>query len=161
MNDVMSAGIHRWWKKRFIEKLDPYPGTQLLDVAGGTGDIAFRFLDHVAEANKLLGNTADQSKVTICDINENMLRVGEQRAAKRGLTAVDPIYGRNRIEWVAGDAMRLPFANESFDAYTIAFGIRNVVDIPCALREAHRVLKPGGVFSCLEFSRVTNPFLER
>lgn len=153
MNDVMSAGVHRLWKNYFIQKLNPMPGTQLLDVAGGTGDIAFRFIDHFRAREK----STSPSSVTICDINENMLKVGEKRAAQQNYVNCDAM----KINWVVGDAQHLPFADEQFDAYTIAFGIRNVVDVQQALNDAHRVLKPGGVFSCLEFSKVTNPLLER
>lgn len=150
MNDVMSGGIHRLWKCYFIRKLDPHPGTKLLDVAGGTGDIAFRFLDYIKENNQ---GDVEGASVTVCDINAEMLSEGRKRAQIKGLD--DPSI----IQWVEGDAMKLPFESASFDAYTIAFGIRNVVDIRKALKEAHRVLRPGGVFHCLEFSHVTNPFL--
>lgn len=152
MNDVMSAGIHRIWKDHFISRLDPEPGVHLLDVAGGTGDISFRFLDFIKKRNK--GSLGD-SHVTVCDINGNMLKEGERRAKNLGYD--DP----NLMTWVEGDAMNLPFESNTFDAYTIAFGIRNVVNIPLAVKEAYRVLKPGGVFHCLEFSKVTNPLLEK
>jgi demethylmenaquinone methyltransferase/2-methoxy-6-polyprenyl-1,4-benzoquinol methylase len=143
MNDLMSGGIHRLWKRQLIERLSPRPGQQLLDVAGGTGDIACRFLDHAG---------ADSS-VTVCDINEAMLRRGRDRAIDEGrLTG---------IRWVVGDAERLPVADASADAYTIAFGLRNVTDIDAALTEARRALKPGGRFLCLEFSHVAVPLLSR
>lgn len=145
MNDAMSFGIHRIWKNIFVSALNPSPGTRLLDVAGGTGDIAFRFLDH---------NPGDKSShVTVCDINQNMLDVGAQRAKNLG-------YAPESISFIQGDAQDLSsFPDASFDAYTIAFGIRNVVKIDQALKEAYRVLRPGGRFLCLEFSHVDNPVL--
>lgn len=148
MNDVMSVGIHRLWKTHFIHKLRPYPSAQLLDVAGGTGDISFKFLQHIKHHYGSLSG----AKATVCDINEKMLREGQKR--------VDSTHKLN-IDWVVGDAMNLPFDSDSFDCLTIAFGIRNVVNIEKALSEFHRVLKPGGVFTCLEFSHVTNPVLSR
>lgn len=141
MNDVMSAGVHRVWKNSLINSLNPRPNMKLLDVAGGTGDIAFRFLEASA------GGT-----VTVCDINDEMLHVGTQRAADKGYS--------DRAEFVCGDAMRLPFPDRSMDAYTIAFGIRNVTDVFKALQEAYRVLKPGGKFFCLEFSPIVVPILQ-
>ncbi|MEM7498710.1 MAG: bifunctional demethylmenaquinone methyltransferase/2-methoxy-6-polyprenyl-1,4-benzoquinol methylase UbiE [Pseudomonadota bacterium] len=140
MNDLMSGGVHRLWKDAMVNWLAPKPGWQVLDVAGGTGDIAFR----VAEAMRGAGH------VTVCDLTEAMLEEGRARAEKRGLPGLD---------WVVGDAMALPFPARSFDAYTIAFGIRNVTRVEDALSEAHRVLKPGGRFLCLEFSRVPVPLL--
>ena len=140
MNDVMSVGVHRLWKDSFINSLNPRPGMHLLDVAGGTGDIAFRFLD-----------AAKGATVTVCDINAEMLRVGRRRSFDRGVEA--------QSEFVCGDAMQLPIADRSVDAYTIAFGIRNVTRIPQALDEAYRVLKPGGRFLCLEFSPDVVPLL--
>jgi len=142
MNDVMSAGVHRLWKDYFVNKINPSRDLKLLDVAGGTGDIAFRFLDRGG------------GSVVVCDINKSMLGVGEDRAAERG-------YRDNQIQWVEGDAQALSFEDNSFDCYTIAFGIRNVVKIEEALREARRVLKPGGRFLCLEFSKVTVPGLDQ
>jgi demethylmenaquinone methyltransferase/2-methoxy-6-polyprenyl-1,4-benzoquinol methylase len=142
MNDLMSGGVHRLWKTAMIDWLMPRQGQHLLDVAGGTGDIAFRFLDHVK------GN----GKVTVLDINHAMLSVGQDRAIDQGR-----LHG---LEWVNGDAQSLPLPDKSVDAYTIAFGIRNVTDIPLALREAYRVLKPGGRFLCLEFSTVSTPILK-
>ncbi len=141
MNDLMSGGVHRLWKQALIDWLAPRPGMRLLDLAGGTGDIAFRFLD------RLHGN----GHVTVCDMTEAMLDEGIRRAAKQGIANID---------WVCGDAMRLPFADRNFDACTIAFGIRNVTRIEDALAEAYRVLRPGGRFLCLEFSHVTIPALE-
>ena len=130
MNDLMSAGMHRLWKDRFVAKVKPRPGERILDMAGGTGDIAFRM-------------AARGALVTVSDINPDMLEVGMERAAKR---AIDGLI------WQVENAETLSFPNRQFDAYTIAFGIRNVTDISAALREAHRVLKRGGRFYCLEFS---------
>lgn len=141
MNDVMSAGVHRLWKNSLIDSINPRAGMRLLDVAGGTGDIAFRFLE-----------AAQKSHVTVCDINVEMLRVGESRAEKKGYA--------DRCKFVCGDAMNLPFPDRSMDAYTIAFGIRNVTRIEDALKEAYRVLKPGARFHCLEFSPAVVPVLQ-
>ena len=135
MNDAMSAGMHRSWKDRFVRRVNPREGDQVLDMAGGTGDIAFRL-------------AARGASVTVADINPAMLEVGMDRAAKRGITG---------LVWSEANAEVLTFPNRFFDAYTIAFGIRNVTDIPAALREAHRVLKRGGRFFCLEFSTTTWP----
>lgn len=140
MNDAMSLGIHRLWKNRLIEKLRPYPGQKLLDVGGGTGDIAFKYLD------------AGGDDVTVFDINDEMLAVGRDRAIDRGLLS--------GIRWMQGNAEELPFEDATFDAYTIAFCIRNVTHIDKALSEAKRVLKPGGHFLCLEFSKVVLPGLD-
>ncbi len=139
MNDLMSAGLHRLWKDSFIDWLAPRKNTHLLDVAGGTGDIAFRFFKR----------TKGQATVTILDRNENMLKEGKRRAI------VGKIEGD--LWWVCGDAMKLPFENEVFDYYTISFGIRNVLDIKRCLSEAFRVLRPGGRIMILEFSKVENP----
>jgi demethylmenaquinone methyltransferase/2-methoxy-6-polyprenyl-1,4-benzoquinol methylase len=141
MNDLMSAGVHRAWKARFIRDLAPRPHETLLDVAAGTGDIA-------AGWRKAGGGPA-----LLCDINEAMLSQGRDRAIDRGR-----ISG---LSWAVGNAEQLPFPDRSFDAYTIAFGLRNVTDIDAALREAHRVLKPGGRFFCLEFSHLAVPPLQR
>ncbi len=135
MNDAMSGGMHRVWKDRFVRRVKPRSGERILDMAGGTGDIAFRLARSGAE-------------VTVADINPAMLDVGKQRAAKRGLTG---------LEWSEQNAETLTFADRTFDAYTISLGIRNVTDIPAALREAHRSLKRGGRFFCLEFSTVEWP----
>jgi demethylmenaquinone methyltransferase/2-methoxy-6-polyprenyl-1,4-benzoquinol methylase len=142
MNDLMSGGIHRLWKSTLIDLLRPRPGMNLVDVAGGTGDIALRFL----------GRAGEGAKVTVCDINEQMVRVGRDRAIDRGVL--------EGIAWVVGDAEKLPLADRSADAYTIAFGLRNVTRIDAALAEARRVLKPGGRFFCLEFSHVVLPGLK-
>ena len=143
MNDLMSAGLHRLWKDSFIDWLAPRKNTHLLDVAGGTGDIAFRFSK----------KTKNQAKVTILDRNENMLNEGKRRL-NVGQIAPD-------LEWVCGDAMNLPFKNEIFDYYTISFGIRNVLDLKKCLSEALRVLKPGGRVMILEFSKVENETLNK
>ncbi|KAM8797652.1 2-methoxy-6-polyprenyl-1,4-benzoquinol methylase, mitochondrial [Eudromia elegans] len=177
MNDSMSLGIHRVWKDVLLHKMNPSPGTLLLDVAGGTGDIAFRFINYVRsvrecqlqrklkhhqnlswqeiadsyqeEAVKPLGD----SQVVVCDINKEMLKVGRQKAQHLGYS--------EGLSWVVGNAEELPFGDEKFDVYTVAFGIRNVTHIDLALQEAYRVLKPGGRFLCLEFSQVNNPLLSR
>lgn len=145
MNDLMSGGLHRLWKDAMITALNPPRGDQpfaLLDVAGGTGDIAFR-------AAKTAGNGF---KATVCDINAEMLGVGRARAEQQ-------ILG-DRVGFVEGNAEALPFADRGHDAYTIAFGIRNVPRIEAALGEAYRVLRPGGRFLCLEFSSVDVPGLD-
>lgn len=143
MNDLMSVGVHRLWKDAFVDWLNPQPGMAVLDVAGGTGDIAFR----IAERTASRGASA---KITICDINFEMLSQGTLRAQ-----AKNP-----NIAWVCGDAENLPVTDGSQDAYTIAFGIRNTTHYEKVLAEAYRVLKPGGRFMCLEFSRVTAPGLD-
>jgi demethylmenaquinone methyltransferase/2-methoxy-6-polyprenyl-1,4-benzoquinol methylase len=140
MNDLMSLGIHRLWKSEFIDWLRPRAEMSLLDVAGGTGDIAFRFLERGG------------GHVTVCDLTEEMVSVGRDRAIDRGI-----ISG---VDWTVGDAEALPFEDSSFDAYSIAFGLRNVTHIDAALREARRVLKPGGRFLCLEFSKLAWSWLE-
>ena len=145
MNDLMSLGLHRAWKDALITALDPpkrHPFA-LLDVAGGTGDIAFRALDAGGE----------ETRVTVCDINPDMLDVGRERAGRHPLGDL--------ITFTEGNAEALPFADRSFDAVTIAFGIRNVPRIDVALKEAFRVLKIGGKFLCLEFSAVDVPGLDR
>ena len=142
MNDLMSGGIHRLWKAALVDWLAPRPGQLLLDVAGGTGDIARRFL----------AKAGGGARVVVCDLTPAMVAVGRDRAIDRGITA--------GIDWVAGDALALPIAGASVDAYTIAFGLRNVADIDKALAEARRVLKPGGRFLCLEFSQVVLPVLK-
>jgi len=139
MNDLMSAGVHRLWKGAFLDWLHPRPGMRLLDVGGGTGDIAFRFRERGG------------GPVVVCDINEQMLRVGRDRAVDRGILG--------GVDWVCGNAERLPVADASVDAYTIAFCLRNVTRIDAAIAEARRVLRPGGRFLCLEFSHVTLPAL--
>ncbi|XP_070760984.1 2-methoxy-6-polyprenyl-1,4-benzoquinol methylase, mitochondrial [Enoplosus armatus] len=177
MNDAMSLGIHRVWKDMLLHVMHPQPGTRLLDVAGGTGDIAFRFLEYVRYQQERQKRRAvrsmqtpswqdisnnystededgsQESRAVVCDINKEMLKVGKQKADSMGVSA--------GLSWVVGDAEELPFDDDQFDIYTIAFGIRNVTHIDQALQEALRVLKPGGRFMCLEFSKVTNPVLAR
>jgi demethylmenaquinone methyltransferase/2-methoxy-6-polyprenyl-1,4-benzoquinol methylase len=143
MNDVMSLGVHRWWKDQFLQKIAPKKEEKFIDVAGGTGDIALR----------LLNKSKPDSEITICDINLAMLEQGRARAVDQGV-----IKG---LQWVCGTAENLPFPNASFDVYTIAFGLRNVTTKEVALKEALRVLKPGGRFYCLEFSKVNHPFLQK
>jgi demethylmenaquinone methyltransferase/2-methoxy-6-polyprenyl-1,4-benzoquinol methylase len=135
MNDAMSGGMHRLWKDRFVRRVKPRGHEQILDMAGGTGDIAFRMAESGAA-------------ITVADINPAMLEVGMERAQKRGIDG---------LVWTEANAESLTFPDRFFDAYTIAFGIRNVTDIPAALKEAHRVLRRGGRFFCLEFSTVTWP----
>jgi demethylmenaquinone methyltransferase/2-methoxy-6-polyprenyl-1,4-benzoquinol methylase len=142
MNDAMSLGIHRVWKEAMMDWLAPRPGQRLLDVAGGTGDIAFRFLDRAGEA-----------RATVLDLTEAMLAAGRQRAEAGNLG--------DRLDWVVGDAMALPFDDNSFDVYTISFGIRNVTRPEDALAEAYRVLRPGGRLMVLEFSQVPNALMRQ
>ena len=146
MNDLMSAGMHRIWKEDLVTQINPPKSNtmfRLLDVAGGTGDIAMRTMKRGG-----LGSSA-----VICDISPEMLNVGRRRVADANLA--------DKIELVEGNAEMLPLDNLRFDAYSIAFGIRNVTDIPKAISEAFRVLKPGGHFVCLEFSKCTVPMLDR
>jgi demethylmenaquinone methyltransferase/2-methoxy-6-polyprenyl-1,4-benzoquinol methylase len=150
MNDLMSAGIHRIWKDAMVEWLNPQPGWNSIDVAGGTGDIAFRIVE-MARSRSLKGSGGGDAAVTVCDINEKMVGEGKRRAETKGEDA---------IAWTVGDAEALPVPDASFDSYTIAFGIRNVTHIEKALAEARRVLKPGGRFLCLEFSQVDVPGLD-
>jgi len=142
MNDVMSGGVHRLWKDAMMDWLAPRPGQRLLDVAGGTGDVAFRFLKR-----------APDSRATVCDMTESMLVEGRQRAEADSMAS--------RLDWMVGDAMTLPFADASFDVYTISFGIRNVTRVQDALSEAYRVLRPGGRLMVLEFSQLPNPLLQK
>lgn len=135
MNDAMSGGMHRLWKGRFVRRVRPREGETILDMAGGTGDIAFRMAPSGAA-------------ITVADINPDMLACGIERASERGIDG---------LVWTEANAETLQFPDRFFDAYTIAFGIRNVTDIPAALREAHRVLKRGGRFFCLEFSTTQWP----
>jgi demethylmenaquinone methyltransferase/2-methoxy-6-polyprenyl-1,4-benzoquinol methylase len=144
MNDLMSAGVHRLWKSTMVDWLGPRPGQSIVDVGGGTGDIATRILARAGDG---------AGPVTVCDINHEMIAVGRDRAIDAGRL--------EGIQWVCGDAEKLPFPDMSFDAYTIAFCLRNVTRIDAALAEARRVLKPGGRFVCLEFSRVVAPVLDK
>ncbi len=143
MNDLMSVGIHRIWKDSMMDWLAPRPGQKLLDVAGGTGDVAFRFLKRAGAG----------ARATVLDMTESMLIAGQQRAEADSLS--------DALTWVVGDAMALPFPDNSFDVYTISFGIRNVTRIPDALREAYRVLRPGGRLMVLEFSQIPVPMLQK
>lgn len=135
MNDAMSGGMHRLWKDRFVRRVKPQPGEAILDMAGGTGDIAFRMAERGAD-------------VTVADINQDMLDVGVERAMERGITG---------LVWSCQNAEQLDYIDRQFDAYTIVFGIRNVTHIDKALAEAHRVLKHGGRFYCMEFSTTEWP----
>jgi len=135
MNDAMSVGMHRLWKDKFVRRVKPRAGEAILDMAGGTGDIAFRM-------------AASGADITVSDINQDMLDVGIERAMERGLDG---------LVWSRQNAEELSFPDRFFDAYTIAFGIRNVTHIDRALAEAHRVLRYGGRFFCLEFSTTTWP----
>ncbi|WP_135081930.1 bifunctional demethylmenaquinone methyltransferase/2-methoxy-6-polyprenyl-1,4-benzoquinol methylase UbiE [Terasakiella sp. SH-1] len=146
MNDLMSMGVHRLWKNSMVDWLNPQAGWNCIDVGGGTGDIAFRIQDKVAKRG---GNC----HVTVTDINHEMLKVGRGRS-------VDA-HRLEGLSWLCGNAEKLPVPDNSMDCYTIAFCIRNVTDIPAALRDAHRILKPGGRFLCLEFSQVVMPILDK
>ncbi|KAF5281857.1 hypothetical protein FQR65_LT14501 [Abscondita terminalis] len=148
MNDTMSFGLHRIWKDVFMHRLGPTSGTKLLDVAGGTGDIAFRFINYVVS-----GKCQDDCHVTVLDINPSMLNVGKSRRDAGG-------FDSTLISFEEGDAERLPYEDNSFNAYTIAFGIRNCTNIDRVLSEAYRVLRPGGRFLCLEFSHLNEPTLQ-
>lgn len=143
MNDFMSMGIHRVWKDAMMDWLAPRPGQQLLDVAGGTGDIAFRFL---ARAGETAG-------ATVLDMTAPMLEEGRKRA--------EATQKSDQLGWVVGDAMALPFEDNRFDVYTISFGIRNVTRIEDALSEAYRVLRPGGRLMVLEFSQIPNELMQK
>lgn len=156
MNDVMSGGVHRLWKNHLIRRIRPKAGLHYLDVAGGTGDIAFRIKDYIDKRKnqrppaKSLSSAHDSS-FTLCDLNWDMLRVGRNRAINKGHL--------DDYDWITGNAETLPLEDNSVDVYTIAFGLRNVTRIDDGLKEAHRVLKSGGRFYCLEFSHVENPAL--
>ncbi|PGH27773.1 hypothetical protein AJ80_00561 [Polytolypa hystricis UAMH7299] len=156
MNDLMSLGIHRLWKDQFVRSLNPgsrylqdkpesEQGWNILDIAGGTGDIAFRMLDHATNINH-----DHHTRVTVADINPDMLAEGKKRSVET------PYYNTNRLSFMQANAQSIPsIPDNSVDLYTVAFGIRNFTDKQAALVEAFRVLKPGGVFACLEFSKVT------
>ena len=160
MNDLMSLGIHRLWKDHFVRSLNPgsclpaltadKPGWNILDIAGGTGDIAFRMLDHATNINHDM-----ETRVTISDINADMLAEGRKRSLDT------PYYNTKRLDFVEANAEHMPhIPDASVDLYTVVFGIRNFTDKQAALNEAYRVLKPGGVFACMEFSKVDNPVLD-
>ena len=198
MNDLMSAGLHRYWKDELLATTGlaaaagavrrsaasarrrrgsdeggmgdadeiassasassaSSPSLSVLDVAGGTGDVAFRFVDAAGCSERSLSSGRDEVNVTVCDINSEMLRVGERRARSR--YGNDLIDKSGALKFVQGDAQSLPFEDETFDLYTISFGLRNVTDVDAALKDALRVLKPGGRYLCLEFSRPPNPTL--
>ncbi|MFZ1470035.1 MAG: bifunctional demethylmenaquinone methyltransferase/2-methoxy-6-polyprenyl-1,4-benzoquinol methylase UbiE [Paracoccaceae bacterium] len=142
MNDLMSGGVHRLWKDAMMDWLAPRSGQRLLDVAGGTGDVAFRFLKRAPGASAV-----------VCDMTEPMLIAGRKRADAEKMA--------DRLDWVVGDAMALPFESNSFDVYTISFGIRNVTRIGDALAEAYRVLRPGGRLMVLEFSQIPNDLMQK
>ena len=150
MNDLMSGGIHRLWKNHLIRRIRPKAGLSYLDVAGGTGDIAFRIHDKIQSR---VQNTEKNTNITLCDLNWDMLRVGRDRAIDKG--------NIDKFQWVTGNAECLPVPDSSIDVYTIAFGLRNVTRIDDGLKEALRVLKPGGRFYCLEFSHVEDPLLSK
>ena len=147
MNDLMSAGIHRWWKSEMVAALKPRAGQRLLDVAGGTGDIALRALPRLLGKGEVM-----HAGAVVCDASAAMLAIGRARALDQGILA--------GIEWLCADAERLPVADRSVDLYTVGFGLRNVTHIDRALAEAHRVLRPGGRFMCLEFTPEITPFLQ-
>lgn len=178
MNDLMSGGVHRLWKNHLIRRIRPKAGLSYLDVAGGTGDIAFRIKEAIEKKQRIspslregLGEglkpdpKADiqhphlnpppigRGKIVLCDLNWDMLRVGRDRAVDKGYL--------DDFEWVTGNAEALPIPSNSVDVYTIAFGLRNVTRIDDGLKEAFRVLKPGGRFFCLEFSHVQNPVMSK
>ncbi len=147
MNDAMSGGMHRLWKDQFVRRVKPRAGEVILDMAGGTGDIAFRMVKSGAD-------------IVVADINQDMLDVGVERAMQRGIGAGSGEGGgesEGSLTWSCQNAEELSYPDKQFDAYTIAFGIRNVTHIDTALAEAHRVLKYGGRFFCLEFSTMTWP----
>lgn len=162
MNDLMSLGIHRLWKDHFVRSLNPgtplsarinnpdQKGWNILDIAGGTGDIAFRMLDHATNINHDI-----ETRVTISDINADMLAEGKKRSY------ATPYAGTSRLDFVEANAESMPhIPSNSIDLYTVVFGIRNFTDKQAALNEAYRVLKPGGVFACMEFSKVDNPLFD-
>ena len=150
MNDLMSLGIHRPWKDAFVRMIRPRPGLNYLDVAGGTGDIAFRIRKKIEKSGK---SSDSDTQITLLDLNPNMLSVGRDRAMNTGEGLA--------FNWICGNAEYLPLEDSSQDVYTIAFGLRNVTHIDTALKEALRVLKPGGRFFCLEFSHVQIPVLDK
>jgi demethylmenaquinone methyltransferase/2-methoxy-6-polyprenyl-1,4-benzoquinol methylase len=156
MNDLMSGGLHRLWKDALVRRMNPKAGQHLLDVAGGTGDVALRChkkaqaQSRLREAQSSRANI-NKTQITVCDINPSMLKHGKAKALDQGVMD---------ITWVTGDAENLPFADSSIDTYSIAFGLRNVTRIDQAMREAARVLKPGGRFFCMEFSPGVTPRLK-
>lgn len=149
MNDLMSGGVHRLWKAAAMDWIAPRDGQVLLDVAGGTGDLSRLFLARIAEKG---GTGPLNARAIVCDINESMIAAGQEKSLDQG--ELD-----SGLEWIVGDAEALPLPDASVDVYTIGFGLRNVTDKDKALAEAHRVLRPGGRFLCLEFSTVALPLL--
>ncbi|MEI9964426.1 MAG: class I SAM-dependent methyltransferase [Caulobacteraceae bacterium] len=147
MNDLMSGGVHRIWKDMTAARLNPQPGELIIDCAGGTGDLARRFARMARRAKGRRGGV--DARILVCDFDAEMVAAGRARG------------GEPEIAWAVGDAQRLPLPDACADAYVIGFGLRNVTDIPQALREARRVLKPGGRFLCLEFSRPTAEALRK
>ena len=147
MNDLMSGGVHRLWKDAAAAKLNPRPGETILDVAGGTGDMARRYSKMARRAQERRGG--EDASVIVLDYNAEMILAGVEKG------------GEPEMQWTVGDAMSLPLPDASVDAYSISFGIRNVADIAVALSEARRVLKPGGRFMCLEFSRPTTEVIRK
>jgi len=147
MNDLMSGGVHRLWKDAAAAKLNPRPGETILDVAGGTGDMARRYSKLANRAQER--NGGEDASVIVLDYNAEMILAGVEKG------------GEPEMQWTVGDAMNLPLPDASVDAYSISFGIRNVADIAIALAEARRVLKPGGRFLCLEFSRPTTEVIRK
>jgi demethylmenaquinone methyltransferase/2-methoxy-6-polyprenyl-1,4-benzoquinol methylase len=152
MNDLMSAGVHRLWKSDTLARLNPQPGERLIDVAGGTGDIAKAFIERADKAGKRRGLSPSATAI-VCDINDAMLMAGKTRK--------DMAAFADRMDWVCGDAEALPFPDKCADAVTISFGIRNVANRDNALAEFRRVLKPGGRLAVLEFSHMTAPMLQK
>lgn len=147
MNDVMSFFSHRLWKEIFVNNLSPKPGMQIIDVAGGTGDIAIKIIERSY-------NMHPSPRVTVYDLTESMIEIGREKAINKGII--------DEINWVCGDAANMKnIDDESFDAYTISFGLRNVTKKQEALNEAFRVLRPGGKFMCMEFSKIRNPILDK
>ncbi len=151
MNDLMSGGVHRIWKSTLLDRLAPQPGQMLVDVAGGTGDVAIGFLKRAN--GRASSDKRPPASAVICDINYEMLAAGVDRSAAAPFTS--------QLTRICGDAQSLPLTNTTADAYTIAFGIRNVTDIDAALRDAYRVLRPGGRFVCLEFSHPITEGLQK
>ena len=147
MNDLMSGGVHRLWKDAAAAKLNPRPGETILDVAGGTGDMARRYSKMARRAQERRGG--EDASVIVLDYNTEMILAGVEKG------------GEPEMQWTVGDAMSLPLPDASVDAYSISFGIRNVADIAVALSEARRVLKPGGRFLCLEVSRPTTEVIRK
>ena len=146
MNDLMSGGVHRLWKDAVAARLNPQPGETIVDCAGGTGDLARRFARLADAARRRRGG--EPARIVVVDYNEEMVRAGLRRGGAAQIA-------ESQMVWAVGDAQALPLADASADAYSISFGLRNVTDIPAALAEARRVLKPGGRFLCLEFSKLT------